>query len=846
VSFASAALEDNIISYISFDDDQRNSTHLIDESVFGSVCALTGTTSFTDGVINASMDFASDYAICSNPASGQAVKTISFWFDSDDETSTQVISTFDTGVYTLILGEGGSRCSNEYLSLSDNTGLMTCFVDGSPTYDGGFHHFVAVWNATVRGGSYEFYLNGSKVTSTEGTDGDMPLITLDNIDIGARTTSPDRYFNGELDEFAVWNISLTPTQITELYNSGAGNNPFDGGTPPVTTPYAHLSLKDLYDNSSLPDGTNCYMGTDSNTSVSGVCSFYNHTSGLNYSVESPLYFTKTGTAVENATTDVYLYGANITLNVTDLLSYQVQNYTAHNLNQSAWSNTSVDGIITLILSPNSSADITIQAFDNNGTGGYNSTNQTYVNQTYTINTGLQDTGLYNLTGLYQAIIYLNVTQGTTSIEVTNYTSNLSETTNNLNYSQYTGENNNATFKVMWSNYSVSVDPDDYSISYKNFSMSAFNYSAVVVVPVYAINSFYLTFLDEITRSTITENMTLELISDVTAGTYNTPNGSLSLELLTPADYTLRYRSGTANNYTERDYYQTLLDNNYYDLNLYSLLNDESVDMVVTIKDTGGDPVEDASVKLLRYFTYCNCYEVVEMSKTSSNGESYFVVDEYDGHYKFAVEYNGATEFLSTSPENFVSVGGLVTRTITINLGSAYFESFRALTDVARTLTYNNATKGLSFTWNDPSGLVTRGCLYAEYLEGVHYTSVTPACLNNSVGSVVLTLNNSVASYKYYAELETSTTYSDYILFSGTIDKIVADLLNGNVGLGAFLGSGLIIVMALMFSFSAIAVLVITAVGVIGMGVLGIANLGTIFVTGFCTLILGIAAYLMRR
>lgn len=431
---------------------------------------------------------------------------------------------------------------------------------------------------------------------------------------------------------------------------------------------------------------------------------------------------------------------------------------------------------------------------------------------------------------------INATYG--GVAVNNFTVDGATTTNGYVYVRLFSETKTV-------NLTNAVSSGGVNLSDQSANISGSPYLEYYTFALLTSNIFNFSLYDELTEALITENMTIELIDGASAGKYYTTNGTLYFELLTPSDYIIRYYSTQGSNYTQRDYIQTLVDRQSYDIELFGLLNEESTDMTVNIQDTSGDPVEGAIVKLLRYFNSCNCYKVVEMATTSASGESYFVVDAYDGHYKFSVDYNGLTYFLSTSPDNFIPIGGLVTRTITINLGSAYFQSFRELGDIARTLSYNNVTKGLSFTWNDPSGLVNQGCLYAEYLDGVHYTAVTPVCSSGSTGSVVLTLNDTLKTYKYYAELKTSTTYSDYIVFSGFIDKIRSDLLNGQIGLGAFLGAGLIMVLALMFSYSAIAVMIVTVVGVIGMSVLGIASLATVFITGLSTLILGIAAYLMR-
>lgn len=34
-----------------------------------------------------------------------------------------------------------------------------------------------------------------------------------------------RYFDGTIDEVAIWNRALSATEISELYNGGAGHSP---------------------------------------------------------------------------------------------------------------------------------------------------------------------------------------------------------------------------------------------------------------------------------------------------------------------------------------------------------------------------------------------------------------------------------------------------------------------------------------------------------------------------------------------------------------------------------------------------------------------------------------------
>lgn len=831
--FASAIQNESQLSgYWNLDDGYTSGTTVIDYSGNYNLTNVGTATTGGTGVYNQSYDFdgSSDYltgSFVDLDTLGQF--TYSIWLNPDvNTTAYDIMNPTDAGwgakrLYVPATGE-------IYATIGKGTSPNTACGSGYILNATGDWTHVAL--SVKNSGEIRLYVNGvsykncSFAASMSGANPDMF--------IGAQYTG-NLKFNGQIDDVRIYNKQLTSEEIIAIYEDDLSS------TPPITYPYAVVQVKDLYDNATL-SGLTVHIGSSSNTTnSSGHAIVWNNT-GLNYTVDGGTnYFNASGTATQNASVTDYVYGAFVTINVTNIINESVSNYTAIP-DQSGYTNYSSAGVARLYLKPNALNNVSIVAYDGNWT--LNSTQQTYSNKTFSFNTTGKDISNYQLDGLFQALLTVNVSVGYSNVYVINHSTNVTGIDVTLGYSKNT-TNYNITYEVMVGNYSIEGLPEGYSISRVNASIGYYNFTPRITLPAFALNSLYLTFKDEITESAITQNISLELISDLSAGVYTTTNGSLNLELLTPTNYTLRYKSTIGTNYTERDYYQVLAAQNYYTITLYSLENNEGTDMVVTITDTGGDPVEDATVKLLRYYTSCNCYNIVEMAKTSASGESYFIVDAYDAHYKFSVEYQGLTYFLSSSPENFVPNNGLVSRSITINLGSAYFESFRALGDFASTLTYNNITKGLSFTWNDPSGLVTQGCLYAEYLDGVDYTQVTPNCQAGSTGSVILVLNDSLATYKYYAEVETSTTYSSYVLFSGFIDKLRDDILNGQLGLGALLGAGLVMVLALMFSYSAIAVMIVTAVGVIGMSVLGIATLTTVFITGFATLIIGIAAYLMR-
>ena len=92
----------------------------------------------------------------------------------------------------------------------DATGLATNFLDGN------WHHVATTWDGTTR----RIYLNGTGVASdTPGSNGAAAA----NFRIGS--TNNAEFFNGTLDEIAVYNHALSATEVQSL---AAGGSPLSG------------------------------------------------------------------------------------------------------------------------------------------------------------------------------------------------------------------------------------------------------------------------------------------------------------------------------------------------------------------------------------------------------------------------------------------------------------------------------------------------------------------------------------------------------------------------------------------------------------------------------------------
>ena len=146
--------------------------------------------------------------------------SVSAWVYPDDGTSEQLVFGFyDNNIFANgpSVWFGGTDLKFAYLNDS-----LTA-VDTSSTYAINNWHHVVLTIDSNRGGV--LYVNGSSAatfSSAFNSGGlDMFSIAMDYDDDGdGSATSASKYFDGKIDEVAVWNDELTSAEVTAIYNSG--------------------------------------------------------------------------------------------------------------------------------------------------------------------------------------------------------------------------------------------------------------------------------------------------------------------------------------------------------------------------------------------------------------------------------------------------------------------------------------------------------------------------------------------------------------------------------------------------------------------------------------------------
>ena len=116
---------------------------------------------------------------------------------------------YKSGQYELSLSSG-----NFLPSIVNTTGLHS--PAGTYPLTAGTTYFLVVTCDTKE---FRVYMNGV-LKESQATNGAQLVTTTNLVYIGSRNGSG--YFDGRIDEPAIWNYALSQAQITELYNQGIG------------------------------------------------------------------------------------------------------------------------------------------------------------------------------------------------------------------------------------------------------------------------------------------------------------------------------------------------------------------------------------------------------------------------------------------------------------------------------------------------------------------------------------------------------------------------------------------------------------------------------------------------
>lgn len=373
-------------------------------------------------------------------------------------------------------------------------------------------------------------------------------------------------------------------------------------------------------------------------------------------------------------------------------------------------------------------------------------------------------------------------------------------------------------------------------------ISASNGNAIIIDDVSVIvsnSTMNIEFIDEITLLPV-NNVTYKVLSNdySVLRTTNQNNDSIGLPV---GEIEIEY---TATDYSVRSIFLTSNGSEVINQTLYLINNSKTnVDTIYfTVTDESGLPLSGAIAKAFRRFVSNNSvtYQVVEMFKTPTNGESAFTLEKEGGTYQFVVEYLGNT-VLRTQPTKIFGTTQILSAVVSEDV----IESTVLNVLLEKNLSYDNNTNTFSFYFNDPSNTIEEVCLYVDKIRTAGKTIVNSSCLTANTGTIYVGIGNVTGNYIARAVVDTTTTYSEHL--TDYLEIVIDDISEtlGTEGLFWF-GGVLTLAVGATFAFlaGAIAGILGAVITLIFTGMFGLVSFGwgtaMFIITMAIVLIIGMA------
>jgi len=589
------------------------------------------------------------------------------------------------------------------------------------------------WNHLVfsgaDGGNISIWVNGTNVANnTEADVGDSGT----NMYFGSNAGGAFN-FSGDIDEFGIWNRSLSASEIEELWNFGAGLS-FEGASSNlITTTLVSPSNESLISTSS------------SNFSSSFITN--------NFALKNATYYIwfTNGTAFNVTTFTMDPAVSNTSLELFN--DFGLGNY--------VWN---VEGT-----GDNATGTFSFFASNNNSftVSPFNKLDEYWLNTTIEGSTDLFTVNISLLTGfrLSSVKFYYNDTPYATSF--TEYATNnyfvqrthsiplVSSNTNVTFYWNVTLEDGNSAF-------STTQNQTILDLSIDNCSTNTF------VI-------FNFTMVDEDTQALlngITDNtmMDIDLVLTSLANGFLPLNYSGQYNQTNPAAVCTNVDFGSSNFRTDAlveysatnrfiEYYNIqnyILTNTtgYQNITLYNLNSTKGTEFKITYKDSNFNLVPGAIIQIQRKYISEGIFKTVEIPKIGSAGYTIAHLIRNDAIYNLVILKDGV---ILDSFNNIVADcqnPSLSECTININSFSSGIspESFSDIGDFSASLTYNQSTRIITSNFVIPSGVSTVTTLNVTLLDGLGTTIVCTDSLNAAGGTLTCTIPISFGNSTVIAQI----------------------------------------------------------------------------------------------
>ncbi len=822
ISITSAELTDNITAYYQMDDDVA-STNVIDRLIFNNGTLVGGDNTediSAAGIIDKSLDLngIDDYVDTNITGSYENI-SIGIWAflgvapAAEQYIFGQTITLPNNKLFMVYNTDGTVDVQ------SQRDGGTTLTTSTSDISSSGWTYFVYT---EEKNGNAFLYVNGAEVDNTTVDNSDLDF-GIQPLYIGARNNvgSAIGFYDGRIDEIGIWNRSVTPAEVLELYNSGNGlTYPFTGGTVAVTLI------------SPLNDST-----------ISGDVIF-------NATLLPPSNFDLT-----NGTLFIWTDTGSLFLDITNIVLGNTSNTTNFLVD-----NLTTGNYIWNVLGVASNGTLAVSNFSEN--------NRTFTWVPFEVdneqfNTDVFETSrqdfLLNITTLasvlsIDAILNYNGTRFTAE---TSCSSGLCEISTAIDIPLVSsGEFENKTF--FWE---ISVFDGTISFS-TNLTENQQNVTRLhleVCDATFTVQTLNFTSFDEETEAPI-DPFTFDASFNFWLGTgsikrdkslSNSSTSSVQL-CLTPTfetlflDGTIQYNEAGTTNYTNRNYFfqNDTISNSSQDIELGLLLSEDSTSFILKVQDRDILPVANVLIFTERFYPGQGVFRVVQVSETDDNGATVGFFQTETVEYRFILKQNGAT-VLTTNKQKIV--GESVPFTLTFTIGEdegAAWEPFEEIDNLTSEITFNKTSSIVSFTYLDTSGNFELARLIVEKVNASALQNNIICSETSTQSSATITCNltgNSTGQYIARGIITRSGVAR--LVEQGSFAIEDFSTIAGRLGL--FMGWFIILISVFAFKFNEVAGIILVNLAIIFVNLIGIIAFGYVFISAMIAISIIILVVLER-
>lgn len=252
------ALSDNLVAYWKLDESSGDAS----DSVGSKTLTNNNSVAYSTGKINNGADFGSSNtnkylsatALSFMSGLGGGAISVSLWVKIQTAPSLNTQATIFTAIKSTNVSSTDFGIQFAYHDVSGTkkvylwsprTGLG---ADVTQTLTVGTWYHIAL---SSNGSTWTLYLNGSSIASGSVGAGNN-IGTQDFMRCGAYSASTE-FLSGNVDEIGIWSRGISSTEVTQLYNSGNGNQyPFGTAyTISLATGYYNLTGETIVNNRSI-------------------------------------------------------------------------------------------------------------------------------------------------------------------------------------------------------------------------------------------------------------------------------------------------------------------------------------------------------------------------------------------------------------------------------------------------------------------------------------------------------------------------------------------------------------------------------------------------------------------